>query len=254
MSGLAHYLEDEGIPTVLIALVREHAAEMRPPRALWVPFMLGRPFGEPDQPELQTDVIRQALALLSAESGPVLVDADVPESEADEGGDFACPVSFSKPGDSATDVGTRVVREVAELRSWYELGIERRGRTTVGLSRDPVEVAARELASFVEEPDRRQILSDPSSTESSLRWWLSDLKAYYWEAVTARPGDASAQQLENWFWNETAAGELLLRLRQLCLDHDAAPIREVGLYMVGAIEGQYYADLARQQAGEPGSQ
>ena len=44
---------------------------------------------------------------------------------------------------------------------------------------------------------------------------------------------------------------MLLRLRQLCLDHAAAPIREVGLYMVGAIEGQYYADLAgRIEAGE----
>ena len=48
MSGLAKFLEDEGLATTLIALVREQAADVAPPRALWVPFELGRPFGAPD--------------------------------------------------------------------------------------------------------------------------------------------------------------------------------------------------------------
>ena len=77
VSGIAHYLEDEGLSTVVVALVREHAEKMHPPRALAVPFMLGRPFGEPDNRKLQTLVLRQAFALLKAEAGPVLVDADV---------------------------------------------------------------------------------------------------------------------------------------------------------------------------------
>ena len=41
MGALALYIEDEGVPTVGLSLVREHTAALKPPRALWVPFMLG---------------------------------------------------------------------------------------------------------------------------------------------------------------------------------------------------------------------
>lgn len=74
MGGLGHYLEDEGIPTTQISLIREHTAAMRPPRALWVPFDLGRPLGVPGDAALQRRVILAALGLLEAERGPVLRD------------------------------------------------------------------------------------------------------------------------------------------------------------------------------------
>ena len=45
MSALSYYLEREGIMTTGISLVRENTASMRPPRALWVSFPLGRPLG-----------------------------------------------------------------------------------------------------------------------------------------------------------------------------------------------------------------
>ena len=47
---------------------------MQPPRALWVTFQLGRPLGAPDDPALQTRVLRATLRLLEAKSGPVLED------------------------------------------------------------------------------------------------------------------------------------------------------------------------------------
>ncbi len=74
MGGLAHYLEDEGIPTTQISLIREDTQQIRPPRALWVPFELGNPLGAPDQPELQTRVLRAVLGLLERETGPVLAN------------------------------------------------------------------------------------------------------------------------------------------------------------------------------------
>lgn len=77
MGGLAHYLEDEGIPTTQISLIREHTTTMRPPRALWVPFPLGRPFGAPDDPALQRRTLLAALKLLEADAGPVLDDFPV---------------------------------------------------------------------------------------------------------------------------------------------------------------------------------
>jgi hypothetical protein len=74
VGGLAHYLEDEGIPTTQISLIREHTELIRPPRALWVPFDLGLPLGAPDDPELQIRVLRAVLGLFERESGPVLED------------------------------------------------------------------------------------------------------------------------------------------------------------------------------------
>ena len=105
--------------------------------------MLGRPFGAPNNPEVQSEVLRQALALLVAESGPLLVDADVPDDPTERETSWACPVSFARPGEEVTDLGVRVDRELSALRSWYDLGVERRGCTTVGLSPVSVEESAR---------------------------------------------------------------------------------------------------------------
>ena len=68
---------------------------MQPPRALWVPFPLGRPLGKPADPAFQINVILAALALLHRDHGSVLEDfpRDVPTLEATEAA--ACPVSFA---------------------------------------------------------------------------------------------------------------------------------------------------------------
>ena len=74
MSALGHYLEEEGIATVAIALIRPQAENTKPPRALWVPFELGRPFGPPNDPAFQKRVILSALRLLELENGPVIIE------------------------------------------------------------------------------------------------------------------------------------------------------------------------------------
>ena len=65
-------LEHAGMSTVSISLLREITEKIRPPRALFVPFPLGYPLGEPDNPELQTRVMRAAFALLPRTDSPVL--------------------------------------------------------------------------------------------------------------------------------------------------------------------------------------
>ncbi len=49
-------------------------AKIRPPRVLAVPFPLGFPLGEANNRELQTEVLRQLLALLERDDVPVLED------------------------------------------------------------------------------------------------------------------------------------------------------------------------------------
>ena len=81
MGGLGHYLEAEGIATTSISLIRLHTEKSRPPRALWVPFELGRPLGNPGDAETRLRVLRHALGLLERPGpGPVL--EDWPEEQA----------------------------------------------------------------------------------------------------------------------------------------------------------------------------
>ncbi len=231
MSGLAHYFEDEGVPTVVVALLKEQAEKMRPPRALWVPFPLGRPFGAPDDTEQQRRVLRAALALLEAPSGPLLIDFD--EADAPEGEDAAwvCPVSFASPAAVEDDIARRVSDEVTMLRPWYDLGVERRGRTTLGLAGTPIEESAAWLAAFTQGSALATPLPE-ESTADNLRWSAEDLKTFYYEAVTAQPGAASGARLESWFWKESAAGELLKTLRARCLADADEAIRDLGEFML----------------------
>jgi hypothetical protein len=74
VSALGHYLEEEGIATVTISLIRPQTENTKPPRALWVPFELGRPFGPPSDPTFQKQVILAALRLLERETGPVIIE------------------------------------------------------------------------------------------------------------------------------------------------------------------------------------
>ena len=45
-----------------------------PPRALWVPFPLGRPLGAIDDPGFQKDVLRAAFGLLGTAAEPTIED------------------------------------------------------------------------------------------------------------------------------------------------------------------------------------
>ena len=80
MSALGHYLEEEGIATVAVVLIRPQAENTKPPRALWVPFELGRPFGPPNDPALQKRVLLDALNMLVEGGGPVRI-IDFPDDD-----------------------------------------------------------------------------------------------------------------------------------------------------------------------------
>jgi hypothetical protein len=58
-------LEKRGIPTVSVTVARDITERCRVPRAVFVPFMMGHPFGVPHHRELQLRIIRESLALLT---------------------------------------------------------------------------------------------------------------------------------------------------------------------------------------------
>jgi hypothetical protein len=63
-------IEEQGIATVSISLNLAITRKVKPPRALYPGFGLGHPLGEAHNPELQLQVLRDALGLLEADLEP----------------------------------------------------------------------------------------------------------------------------------------------------------------------------------------
>lgn len=68
VSLIAAEIERRGMATVCLMLLREVAEQVRPPRALVVPFEHGYPLGKPHDAALQQSVIRAALALVDRDA------------------------------------------------------------------------------------------------------------------------------------------------------------------------------------------
>ncbi|MGD8810810.1 MAG: hypothetical protein PVG24_14465 [Gammaproteobacteria bacterium] len=213
-----------------ISLVREHTEKINPSRALWVPFELGRPVGAPGEPDFQRRVLEAALGLFGADSGPVLEDfpEDAPGGASDDYSGWVCPVNLAPPPapDEAGDAAA-VLAEIEKLRPWYQIAREQRGRTTVGVSGLAVEDAARLLAGFLADPGIDSPRADLALPQA-LKFAAEDLKAWYLEAATAKPGPSASKALNDWFWRETAAGALVLRVAAACRQSDVAALNALG--------------------------
>lgn len=211
MSALGHYIEEEGIATVAIALVRPQAERTRPPRALWVPFELGRPFGPPSDPAFQKGVILAALRLLEADAGPVLL-ADFPEDDPREAPNprWRPPI---EPARGAAALGA----EIAALAAPYQRSCRERGRTTVGLGGMSPDAAAGYAAAWLNGMPPASPVPDMSPI-LALRFAVDDLKAYALEAALAGGARPSSRQLGDWLWNQTATGAAIRELRRLLAD------------------------------------
>lgn len=228
MSAIGHYLEAAGLPTVSISLIRLHTEKMRPPRALWVPYELGRPLGVPNDPDFQTRVLRAALALLERTDGPLLVDhsEDAPARADDDDGDaWVCPVSFPAPAGEETPAAA-LKREIASLKPWQALAEERRGRTTVGQSGLEIDAVADYVAAFADGAAPASPLGPSMPAAEAFKRITDDLLAFYQEAATAQPGqNASHADISVWFWGETEAGKMLLACRDRARDGDDDSVR-----------------------------
>jgi hypothetical protein len=210
---LSRALERAGLTTVGITLVREHTDKVKPPRALWVPYPYGRPLGAPDDPDLQHRIIRAAVDLFAASTGPVLAEF----ADSTEDGDLTLPQA-SDAVRPTSDVGVDVAFEVTTLRPYYEQWLAGHGgRTGVGLSgvdQRRFRGGVRFLEAFArgEDADMNERPSDVSR-EQFLRWLVDDLKAFYFEARMAQQPRASYQELYRWLWSETALSGLLQSVR-----------------------------------------
>ncbi len=68
----------------------------------------------------------------------------------------------------------------------------------------------------------------------ALRLAAQDLKAFYFEAVIAKPGATVPQsgEFNNWFWQETTAGKILKAVKERCLTETDKALRLAGILLL----------------------
>lgn len=66
-------IERRGIPTVSLTVALDVTEQAKPPRALFLPFMMGHHFGVPFHRELQRRIILESLAMLNQTAGGMTV-------------------------------------------------------------------------------------------------------------------------------------------------------------------------------------
>ncbi|MEM7095423.1 MAG: hypothetical protein AAF567_20650 [Actinomycetota bacterium] len=217
MSALGHYIERAGVATTAISLVREQTAKVTTPRALWVPFALGRPLGSAADPEFQKDVMRAALGLIESATEPTI--ADYPHDAPDEAGpeQWACPLNLAPPAGEAT-LEQRLLGEIARLRPWALETRRSRGRTLFGASGagpDMVDDVARMLVSVAESGEVHRMPESDHDWRFTMplliRHLADDLRTFYHEALAGQPGPGAPNHdaLNDWIFGGTALGDLL---------------------------------------------
>jgi len=222
VGALGHFLERQGIPTTGISLVREHTEVVRPPRALWVTFELGRPLGIPDDAPFQRRVAKAALDLLDRTDSPLI--ADYPE-HIEEPADFsgwACPINLAPAQVDS------LAAEIERLATWYDRAVAMQGRTTVGVSGLDMPSAGALVT---------KALDGALPAAQALKEAIDDLRAYYLEAASAFPDPGTSATRKKWFWDETRLARAMLALQpKLAASEDQQHKILANLTMIPATE------------------
>jgi hypothetical protein len=232
------------VATTSISLIREQSEAVRPPRALWVPFALGRPLGSAADPDFQKQVMRAAFALLDTATAPTIEDYPVEAPEEAGPGEWACPLNLPVPDQAS--ITERLLAEVARLAPWAAETRAARGRTlfgATGASADQVPDVARALGTIADGGD----LGEPP--EVGIEWAFTmpvlvrhladDLRTFYHEAIAAQPGPGAPNHaaLNDWIFGGTALGEALLAVADHLTELDTPIARLTRGFLIP--EGHY---------------
>ena len=213
MSTLAHIFESAGMATIVLGSIKEQVEGTSPPRALYCDFPLGRPLGEPLNPEFQHRVLEHAFKLLDAKA-PIIEDYDI--SITDNGSEIlACPL----PPRHDPELHP-AVDEARGLRPAYERSIAKYGNR-IGMTRT-VELANLEeaLLSLIKVAEgapwkEAGIPGVPSRVSQ-------DIRGYYETAVLELSESApKAWTGARWFFKNTEAGKIILSARKAIADSGA---------------------------------
>lgn len=143
----------------------------------------------------------------------------------------ACPVSFStqKAALSSTEsLLDSFSTEFSQMTTWYDVALSKNKRTTTGVSGLLPEEAAEFISAFVKGEDAMKRIKNISLPDS-LRMVAEDIKAIYFEGVSAQPGQPTdSKTLADWFWGETYAALVINEVRKKSLKDDSKKMKLLG--------------------------
>lgn len=170
--------------------------------------------GHPQAVAEQRAVLDLAFSTFALSSGPVLLDYAGKDGRVEDGS----PVQASNVEVTAEAKDADFATEVTLMRRYWELRLERVGRTGVGLSKVPPQKfrgLVRFLEAFVEDPSSAD--TDLRPTDDSvllfLRNVVEDLRVLYAEARLQTHPTESSEDRQRWLLGSTALGIMLRRLR-----------------------------------------
>lgn len=220
--------------TTSISLIREQSEKVGPPRALWVPYALGRPLGSAADPEFQKAVLRASFRLLETATEPTIEDYPIEAPDEAGPGVWACPLNFDDP--TADSLEARFRGEVARMRPWSAETRTARGRTLFGVSgaaADQIDEVVEALVSIATSGDVQ------NAPDLGIEWAFpmpllirhlsDDVRTVYHEAIAAQPGDGAPNHdaLNHWIFGDdsgqksTSYGEILLVIAEHLTELDS---------------------------------
>ena len=245
MGALSHYLERSGIATTQVSLVHEHSEKIRPPRALWCGFELGRPFGAPNEPDFQRRVLSETLRLLERTDGPILdTFPDPPPGPAFDSIEdlegWSCPVNFGGPDPISFEDDPRaaLAQEIDAMATWHDLFLEGNEKSMMGIAGVDLDGCADYVVGFMQDEH-----AEPPRTDipryQMLKLALDEIKTFYFEAGLARPGVATDKELADWYYGDTTISSILQNVNQVCAESTDEVLQEMSDRRIFPIHQQH---------------
>lgn len=226
MCTLAHVFEAAGLATLVLTPLRRIAERMGVPRALYTDFPLGLSLGKPRDEEFQTQVIRSAFELLKETKGPIIRDFPMSIGATDSE-----PLHCALPARLNPDLHP-AVDEAQALRAAYERALESSKKTSVGMRIGAADIPDA-LAKFAQIAQGEHWETLGFSAES-IYGTVHDIRSYYEElACELAEGPIAPWATEQWFYEQTEAGDVILKARRAMRDQQVGQEVWFGLAPAG---------------------
>lgn len=226
MCTLAHAFEAAGLSTVVITPMRAVAERMNVPRALYTRFPLGLSLGEAGDREFQNEVLQAAFGLLEETGGPVI--REFPVSISPTGSEpLVCPL----PPRLNAELHA-AIDEAQALKAAHDRASQKTQRTSIGMQISAEQIPEA-LSRFVRIVEGEQ-WDDVGFPANSIYGTVHDIRCYYEElACELAEGPVGPWATEEWFYESTAAGQLILKARRAMQDQNAEQSIWFGLAPAG---------------------
>jgi len=227
---LAHIFEAAGLATIVITRAREIAERMKVPRALHTVFPPGLSLGKPRDKAFQVEVLKAAFKLLESPQGPVIEEFPISISASD-----GEPLTCSLPPQMNPRLHP-AVDEAEALKSAYYRAYKRNKRTSVGMQISVEEIPqALEKFAKIAGGDLWTEVGFPNDSIAEVMYGtVHDIRSYYEElACELADGPIGPWKTEQWFYDNTKAGQTILQARRAMRDSEADSSLWFGLATAG---------------------